>query len=192
MSRPLRGGANGRVDALITTASSQIARHRDVDLQIAERSLAFEQGRSPHDLAGLAVAALRHVQGSPGDLHRVLALRVEAFDRDHRLARYVGYHDRASADSLALQMDRTGAAKTKAATKLRSGKAKLVAQEPHERHRGIALEFPFLPIYLDIDHRLLLSTRPRARTFIFCTHGSAADRGLQREKADHSRSNTLS
>src|SRR5215468_7182161 len=141
MSRPLRVGTNGRVDALIATAAAQIARHRGVDLRIAGRRLALEQGRSLHDLAGLAVAALRHVQGSPGDLHRVLALRVEAFDRDHRLARYVGHHDRASADSLSLKMDRAGAAKTKAATKLRSGKAKLVAQKPHERHRGIALEF---------------------------------------------------
>src|SRR5262249_16275796 len=127
MSRPLRGGANGRVDALIATAAAQIARHRGVDLHIAGRRLALEEGRGLHDLAGLTVAALRHVQGSPGDLHRVLALGVEAFDRDHRLARHVGHCDRAGADSLALKMDRTGAAKTKAATKLRSGKAKLVA-----------------------------------------------------------------
>src|SRR5262249_24391188 len=64
-------------------------------------------------------------------------------------------------------MDRTGAAKTKAATKLRSGKAKLVAQEPHERHRGIALEFPLLPIHMDVDHGLLLSTRLR-RAHLSC------------------------
>src|SRR5215831_9007557 len=127
MSRPLRGGANGRVDALITTAATQIARHRGVDLRIAGRRLALEQGRGLHDLAGLAVAALRHVQGSPGDLRRVLALGVETFDRDHRLARHVGHHDSASADCLSLKMDRTRAAKTKAATKLRSGKAKLVS-----------------------------------------------------------------
>src|SRR5262245_47101992 len=127
MSRPLRGGANGRMDALITTVAAQIARHRGVDLRIVGRRLALEQGRGLHDLAGLAVAALRHVQGSPGGLHRVFALRVKAFYRDHRLARYVGHHDRASADCLALKMDRTGAAKTKAATKLRSRKGKLVA-----------------------------------------------------------------
>ena len=45
-----------------------------------------QQGRGLHDLAGLAVAALRHADVAPGDLHGMLALGVQALDRGHRLA----------------------------------------------------------------------------------------------------------
>ena len=45
-----------------------------------------EQRRRLHDLAGLAVAALRHLLGDPGLLQRMLALGVETFDRGDLLA----------------------------------------------------------------------------------------------------------
>src|SRR5262245_6725531 len=68
MSRPLGGGADGRVDTLITAAAAEIAGHRLRDLGIGGRRLARQQRRGLHDLAGLAVAALRHAGVAPGDL----------------------------------------------------------------------------------------------------------------------------
>jgi len=39
-----------------------------------------------HDLAALAIAALRHVVGPPGLLHRVITVPAQPLDRDDALA----------------------------------------------------------------------------------------------------------
>src|SRR6266849_938489 len=85
-TRSCRCGPDGRGDALIAAAAADVAAHRVVDLPLGGVIGRGEEGGRLHDLGGLAVAALRHVERAPGLLHGVHAVRVEAFDGDHRAA----------------------------------------------------------------------------------------------------------
>src|SRR5216683_4689020 len=116
------------MNALITAASADVAGHRIDDFGIRRVWLGREERRRLHDLTGLAVAALRHIQRAPGLLHRVIAVAVEPFDRHYRAAAEVTHGDGAGARRLAVEMHRAGAAQRDAAAELRSGEAELVAQ----------------------------------------------------------------
>src|ERR1700760_3120621 len=115
MSRPLRSRADRGVDALVATAAADIAEHGVVDLGLGRRGSFREQRRGLHDLAALAVAALRDADIAPGDLHRMLAGRMEAFDRGDGLAVDVGHRNAAGADGVAVEMHGAGAAERPAA-----------------------------------------------------------------------------
>src|SRR4029077_17399746 len=91
MSRSCGGRLDGGGDALIAAAAADIAAHRAVDLVFGRVLRSCEKRGRLHDLTALAIAALRHIQGAPGLLHRVVALRVEALDRRHRAAGDVVY-----------------------------------------------------------------------------------------------------
>src|SRR5207244_7435645 len=84
MSRSLRGPVDGRPDALIGAAATDV-RHGGVDVGVRGVRLLGEQRRRGHDLPRLAVAALRHVFRDPGALHRVRAALGQAFDRGDAL-----------------------------------------------------------------------------------------------------------
>src|SRR6266851_4279444 len=86
MSRSCRCGLDGGGDALIAAAAADVAAHRVVDLGLGRVFCRGQERGGLHDLAGLAVAALRHVQGAPSLLHRVVAVAIEALDRRHRAA----------------------------------------------------------------------------------------------------------
>src|SRR5207237_6388693 len=73
MSRSLRGPVNRRPDALISAAAANV-RHRLIDVCIGGVRLLGEQRCRGHDLARLAVAALRHAFRDPGTLHRAPAV----------------------------------------------------------------------------------------------------------------------
>src|ERR1700759_3205497 len=67
---PLPGGAmDGTADADVSPAAADIARHRRIDVGIAGIGREGQQRRGRHDLAGLAIAALRNVFGDPCLLH---------------------------------------------------------------------------------------------------------------------------
>src|SRR5512146_1773997 len=66
MSGSLRGAVDGRADARVGAAAADVAGHRLVDVGVARVRLGLEQRHRAHDLARLAVAALRHVVGDPG------------------------------------------------------------------------------------------------------------------------------
>src|SRR5258708_39360331 len=110
MSRSLRGGADSLRDALIAAAAAEIAGHRVDDVLVGGCGFLLQQRGSLHDLAGLAVAALRDAEIAPGDLHGVLALRVESLDGDDLLAADVGHRDAAGAHGLAVEMHRADSA----------------------------------------------------------------------------------
>src|ERR1700757_1783460 len=83
MSCPRRSRLDGGSDALIAAATTDIARHGFGDLALGRVLVGGEQRRRLHDLAGLAVAALRHVEGTPRLLDGVVAFRIESFDGRH-------------------------------------------------------------------------------------------------------------
>src|SRR5512141_903530 len=78
-----RGPVNGATNPLIGTAAAEILRHHLVDIRVAGFRLLAQQVRGPHDLARLAVAALRHLFGDPGLLYRMAAIARETLDREH-------------------------------------------------------------------------------------------------------------
>src|SRR5580704_1062029 len=86
MSRSCGGRLDGGGDALIAAAAADVAAHLAVDLVLGRVFVRREQRGGLHDLASLAIAALRDIQGAPGFLHRMIALPVEPLDRRHRPA----------------------------------------------------------------------------------------------------------
>src|SRR5271165_1767165 len=74
----LDGGAN----ALIGPTPADVAKHPAVYIAVRGMRSAFQKRRGLHDLAGLTIAALRHIQRAPSFLKRVISLRIEAFDCD--------------------------------------------------------------------------------------------------------------
>jgi hypothetical protein len=68
------------LDALIGPTTTDVAGH-GLPYLIVRRSRVFQkEGGCLHDLAGLTIAALRHVQLSPGFLNRMIAGGMKAFD----------------------------------------------------------------------------------------------------------------
>src|SRR2546422_9971749 len=59
-------------DPFVGAAAADVARHRGVDVGVSGMRVAREQRGGRHDLAGLAVAALRHIERDPR-LLRLLA-----------------------------------------------------------------------------------------------------------------------
>src|SRR5262245_6133413 len=81
--RLLDGGANTRIRA----AAANVARHRSVDIVVARLGVGRDQRARRHDLAGLAVPALRYVECKPGGLDLLACRRVaNGFDRGNPLA----------------------------------------------------------------------------------------------------------
>ncbi len=74
---------DARLDPYVGGATAQVAGHGVIDLRIARLRRALEQGRRRHDLASLAIAALRHVQLLPSLLQGMHGMRIEAFYRGY-------------------------------------------------------------------------------------------------------------
>ena len=70
-SRP-RGTMDCAAYLMVGAAAADVG-HRRVDLVVARLRRVPEQRHRRHDLAGLAVAALRRLRVDPGLLHRVQA-----------------------------------------------------------------------------------------------------------------------
>src|SRR5713226_2217776 len=92
-----------------------------------------EQGGRLHDLPGLAVTALRNLLGDPRLLQRMVALGAEAFDGGDLLADGVADQSLAGANRLAVDVNRAGAAETRAAPEFRAGHLQLFADDPQQR-----------------------------------------------------------
>jgi hypothetical protein len=58
-------------DTQVSAAPAQVAVHGGVDLFVCRLWMFGKQGRCGHDLPGLAIAALRHVNVEPRSLQRV-------------------------------------------------------------------------------------------------------------------------
>src|SRR6267378_3377128 len=68
MSCPFLGRVlDSLADSHISAAATDVPRHGSVDIAIGRLGVGREQRRRGHDLAGLAIAALRHLELDPGD-----------------------------------------------------------------------------------------------------------------------------
>src|SRR6266446_2681418 len=65
---------NRLADTLIGPTTADIALHGRIDVLVCRLRLLLQQRHRLHDLPGLAVATLRHVQRLPGLLDRMVAL----------------------------------------------------------------------------------------------------------------------
>src|SRR6266404_888654 len=97
MSGPLLGARHKRraldslADARIGSAATDVSRHRGVDVGVARLRHGGEQRRGGHDLPGLAIAALRHVQLDPGLLNLLAGRRgANGLDRGDALPGHGG------------------------------------------------------------------------------------------------------
>ena len=133
-----RGGGlvNGFANPEIRAATADVAVHRAIDVGVGRPGRRGQQRRSRHDLAGLAVAALRHVDLLPRNLQRMRPVRGEPFEcRDRRVRR--GRHRRlAGANRAAAHVHGARAALSDAATELRALQIQHIANDPQQGHVG--------------------------------------------------------
>src|SRR5713101_1497265 len=64
--RSVRRVLDSLADSDIRTAATYVTRHGCVDIAVGRLGIGGEQRRRGHDLAGLAIAALRHLKLDPG------------------------------------------------------------------------------------------------------------------------------
>src|SRR6266705_731950 len=150
--RHVSGHVHARADALVGAAAADVG-HRRVDIGVARLRVFPEQRGGRHDLSGLAVAALRHVERGPGPLHGMRAGRGKPFDVDDSVARFdVADQDGARAPHLAVDVHGTGAALRDPASVLRAGQAHLLADDPQERRPGLSLYVAYLAVDVEFCH----------------------------------------
>src|SRR5437764_9285612 len=135
MSRSLRGPVDRRSDALIGAAAANVG-HRGVDVGVRGVRLLGEQRRRGHDLARLAVAALRHVFRDPRPLYGVRAVLGQALDRGDALVGDSRNGEHARPGRRAVEVYGTRAALCDAAAEFGACEAERVAQHPEERRVG--------------------------------------------------------
>ncbi len=105
-----------------------------------------------HDLAGLAVAALRDVGVKPCALDGSEAVGGEIFDSANLGTFGVFDGSGAGADGFAILVHGAGAAEGHAASEFCAGETEDVADVPEQRHVGIAVERPWNSIHFELDH----------------------------------------
>src|SRR5882762_1534610 len=135
MSGPFLGGVlDSLADSHISAAPTDVPRHGGVDIAIGRVRVGGEQGGGGHDLAGLAVAALRHLQLDPGLLD-LFAGGCGAYrlDRGDALAGRGSDRRQARAHRLAIEVDGARAAQAEAAAEFRAGHPEHIAKYPKQR-----------------------------------------------------------
>ena len=125
-------GLDRVADARVGHAAAEVARHHRVDVRVGRVGKVLQQHGRLHDLSGLAVAALRHLQLAPGLLHRMVAGGIQALDRGDLGALDGADWGDAGPRRAASDMNRAGAAHADAAAELGALKSDLVAKEPEQ------------------------------------------------------------
>src|SRR5438876_3217069 len=133
-------------------APTDVARHGVDDLLIGGLRRLLEERRGLHDLAGLAVAALRNVSGFPGTLDRVSAIRAEALDGDDLVPGRIGERGDARAHGVAVHMHRARATRSDATAELGPGHSEDVAYRPKQWHLWICQDVALNAIDVNLRH----------------------------------------
>ena len=120
-------GANAR----IRPATAEIGRHSNVYLLVCRLLVEIKEGRCLHDLAGLAVAALRHLMLNPRFLDSVQAVGLaQTFNRCHFPTGQISDGKLARANGDSIDVNGAGSALRNAASIFWSGYVELVSQDP--------------------------------------------------------------
>ena len=102
--------------------------------------------RDGHDHAGLAVPALRDVEGDPRPLDGVVAVLGQALDRGDLLSADRSDGQDARARLLPVDVHGAGAARRDPAPELRAGQPEVLAHDPQERNVVGSIELAGLAI----------------------------------------------
>src|SRR5215510_5323820 len=158
-----RGLLDGGADTRIRAAAADVPGHGTVDVRIARLGVGGEQRACRHDLAGLAVPALRHVEREPGGLDFLAGGGgADGFDGDDPLADHRRNRRDARPRRLPVDVNGAGAAKGRAAAELRAGHGQHVAQRPKQGHIARNIEIAGLSVYVEPDHGRSSTGRDRA------------------------------
>jgi len=118
----------------------------------------FQERNSGHYLAGLTVAALRHLLVDPCLLYRVQAgfITADALDRRNFLIRDSRYRCYARANRRAVEMNCTGAALGDAATEFCASQSGLLPDYPKKWSARICIDVVVLAIDRECHHDVSL------------------------------------
>ncbi len=124
---------DGFPDARIRATTAKVAGHGQVNVLVGGFWFAAEQGGGGHDLAALAVPALGHLFGNPGQLHGMGGVGRKSLDGGDFLG---GFQrgDRHGTGTRGLTVDVYGAsaAQRHAAAVFGAGKAHQIADDPQQ------------------------------------------------------------
>src|SRR5882757_4289130 len=128
-----------------------------VDIVVGRLRVVLQQRRHRHDHAALAIAALRHVTGDPGQLHLVHhAVDGEALDGGDVLAGGFVDRDAAGAHRDAVDMDGAGAALCDAATVFGPRQSDILANRPQQGRVVLDVHIDRPAVDFEVCHRVPL------------------------------------
>jgi hypothetical protein len=137
---------NGLAQPEIGAAAAQIV-ERLVDLNVGRVRDALQQIDHGHDLAGLAIAALRDILIDPRLLNRVQRVAIgQPLDRHHRATGDRRHRHDAGPRDRAIDMHRARPANTAPASEFRALEPGFAAQIPEQRHVFVAAERTLLSV----------------------------------------------
>ena len=119
-------------DAVIGAAATEVAGHCFRNLIVGGLRGFRQQGRGLHDLAHLAIPALRHIFGDPGLLQRMQPVCRQAFDGGDIFPDNLRNRSGTGTPRRAVHMNRAGTAQSGAAAELGARQLQGVAQDPEQ------------------------------------------------------------
>src|SRR5258707_2966441 len=134
-------------DALVTTAAADVARHRFAYLVVRGFGIFHQECRGLHDLAGLAITALRDISLAPSLLNRVIARGMKAFDGRDLSVDHVRNRGDAGAYGLLVDDNRACTAESLAAAEFRARQSDFVTDRPEERKIRVTGPGSFLTVH---------------------------------------------
>ena len=123
---------NRLADAVVGAAPAGIG-HFGVDVRIGRIRVSLEQRHRAHDLPRLTIAALRHVELDPGELHGMRPVRRQALDGGDRLAGCGRDRNAARANRTIVDVQGAGPALRNATAELGAGEPEMIADHPEQR-----------------------------------------------------------
>src|SRR5882672_732674 len=130
-----------RANLVVGSAAADVAAHGLVDVGVARRAVLRDERSRAHDLAGLAIAALRHVILDPRGLDRLAGGgRRNTLYRSDLLTHRLRHWRHARAHRLTVKVNGARTALRDAAAELGSGEVQGVAQDPKDGRLGRDVE----------------------------------------------------
>ena len=141
-------------DAVVGAATADVAAHRCVDVAVGGVGVLRQQCGGTHDLAGVAVAALRDVEVGPCLLHGTAdTAGMDCLDGGDAVSVDFGDRGHARTHCHTVKVDGAGAALGNAAAELGAGKLQVVAEYPQQRGFGGCVDTDAFSVDGKAEHR---------------------------------------